>query len=86
MIGKPVSIVEGDELMARQAKKSLDDKIIQKQELINSLNIRIKKEKEELQDMMEAKKTEELNELRRVIEGSGMGITELIQLAQTGQA
>lgn len=72
--------------MARQAKKSLDDKIIQKQELINSLNIRIKKEKEELQEMMEAKRTEELNELRRAIEGSGMGISELIQLAQAGQA
>lgn len=72
--------------MARGAKKSLQDKITQKEELIESLSIRIKKEKEELNQMLETQKMEELNELRQVVEQSGLGITDIIQMAQTQMA
>lgn len=69
--------------MARGTKKSLQEKIVQKEQFIDSLTIRLKKEREELNEMLEAQKLEELNELRMVVEQSGLGITDIIQLAQT---
>ena len=68
--------------MARGAKKSLQEKITQKEELIESLSIRIKKEREELNELIEQQKNEELNELRLVMQKSGMEIADIIQLAQ----
>ena len=72
--------------MARGAKKSLQDKIIQKEELIESLTVRIKKEREELNELIEQQKNEELNELRVVMQKSGMDIADIIQIAQTRMA
>ena len=68
--------------MARGAKKSLQEKITMKEELIESLSIRIKKEREELNELSEQQKNEELNELRLVMQKSGMEIADIIQLAQ----
>lgn len=72
--------------MARGAKKSLQEKIIQKEELIESLTVRIKKEREELNELIEQQKNEELNELRVVMQKSGMDIADIIQIAQTRMA
>lgn len=72
--------------MARGAKKSLQEKIAQKEELIDSLSIRIKKEREELNELLEQQKNEELNELRLVMQKSGMDISDIIQIAQTRMA
>lgn len=72
--------------MARGAKKSLQEKIIQKEELIESLTTRIKKEREELNELIEQQKNEELNELRIVMQKSGMDIADIIQIAQTRMA
>ncbi|MCI7789405.1 MAG: hypothetical protein MR531_01265 [Lachnospiraceae bacterium] len=72
--------------MARGAKKSLQEKIIQKEELIESLTTRIKKEREELNELIEQQKNEELNELRVVMQKSGMDIADIIQIAQTRMA
>ncbi len=69
--------------MARGVKKSLQEKITQKEELIEALTTRIKKEKDELNDLLELQKMEELNELRLVVERSGLEINEIIQMAQT---
>ena len=44
--------------MARGAKKSLQEKITLKEELIESLSIRIKKEREELNELLEQQKNE----------------------------
>ena len=68
--------------MARGVKKSLQEKIAQKEELIEALSTRIKKEREELNEPLEMQKTEELNELRMAVQKSGMEISEIIQLAQ----
>ena len=43
---------------------------------------RNKKEREELNELLEMQKTEELNELRMAVQKSGMEISEIIQLAQ----
>lgn len=72
--------------MARGAKKSLQEKIEQKEQLIESLSIRIKKEREELNELMELQKNEELNELRLVMQKTGMEIADIIQIAQTRMA
>ncbi len=72
--------------MARGAKKSLQEKIVQKQELIEALTLRVKKEREELNELLEQQKNEELNELRLVMQKSGMEISEIIQIAQTRMA
>lgn len=69
--------------MARGAKKSLQEKITQKEELIESLSIRIKKEREELNELLEQQRNEELNELRLVMQKTGMEIADIIQIAQT---
>ena len=69
--------------MARGARKSLQEKIAQKEELIDSLTVRLKKEREELNELMETQKMEELNELRLAVEQSGLGISDIIQMAQT---
>ena len=68
--------------MARGVKKSLQEKIAQKEELIEALSTRIKKEKEELNELVEMQKMEELNELRIVIQKSGMKISDIIEMAQ----
>ena len=68
--------------MERGGKKSLQEKIAQKEELIEALSTRIKKEREELNELLEMQKTEELNELRMAVQKSGMEISEIIQLAQ----
>lgn len=68
--------------MARGVKKSLQEKIAQKEKLIEALSTRIKKEREELNELLEMQKTEELNELRMAVQKSGMEISEIIQLAQ----
>ncbi len=64
--------------MARGVKKSLQEKIAQKEELIEALSTRIKKEKEELNELVEMQKMEELNELRIVVQKSGMEISDLL--------
>ena len=72
--------------MARGAKKSLQEKIEQKEQLIESLSIRVKKEREELNELMEQQKNEELNELRLIMQKTGMEISDIIQFAQTRMA
>lgn len=68
--------------MARGVKKSLQEKIAQKEELVEALSTRIKKEREELNELLEMQKMEELNELRMAVQQSGMEISDIIQIAQ----
>ena len=68
--------------MERGVKKSLQEKIAQKQELIDALSTRIKKERDELNELLELQKMEELNELRIVVQKSGLEINDIIQMAQ----
>ena len=72
--------------MARGVKKTLQEKISQKQELIDSLSIRLRKEKEELNELLEMQNTEKLNELKSVLEQSGLEISDIIQMAQMKMA
>ena len=75
-------IILGEQNMARGVKKTLQEKIAQKEELIDALSTRVKKEKEELNELLEMQKMEELNELRMAVQKSGMEISDIIQMAQ----
>ncbi|MBQ2116951.1 MAG: hypothetical protein II193_10245 [Lachnospiraceae bacterium] len=68
--------------MARGTKKTIQEKILQKEELIEALTVRLKKENEELNELLELKKMEELNELRTIIQNTGMDIADIIKLAE----
>lgn len=69
--------------MARGTKKTIQEKILQKEELIEALTVRLKKENEELNELLELKKMEELNELKTIIQKTGMDIADIIKLAES---
>lgn len=66
--------------MARGQKKSIEEKIMAKEEMISALEIRLKKEKEELQEMYEEKRQRELNSLNDLLEENGLDIDSVKNL------
>lgn len=66
--------------MARGQKKSIEEKIMAKEEIISALEIRLKKEKDELQEMYEEKRQRELNSLNDLLEENGLDIDSVKNL------
>lgn len=66
--------------MARGQRKSIEEKIMAKEEVISALELRLKKEKEELQEMYEEKRQKELTSLNDLIAENGMDIDSLKKL------
>ena len=66
--------------MARGQKKSIEEKIVTKEEVIASLEIRLKKEREELQEMYEEKRQRELSSLNELMEENGLDIDSVRNL------
>lgn len=60
--------------MARGQRKSIEEKIAAKEEVISALEIRLKKEKEELYELMEEKQQKELLSLNDFIAENGLNI------------
>lgn len=58
--------------MARGPRKTLEEKIEAKQELIDSLETRLESEKNELEDMLREKRLKELSAVSELIEESGL--------------
>lgn len=68
--------------MARGIRKSLDDKIAQKEELIESLEIRLEKEKNELNEMVQEQRRQELDGLYEFLKNSNLSVdtaTEILR-------
>lgn len=68
--------------MARGRKKSIEDKISTKEELIESLQVRLKNEQKELEALYNEKKLEDLDSLDELIKTSGLSeyeVTEAIE-------
>lgn len=68
--------------MARGRKKSIEDKISTKEELIESLQVRLKNEQKELEALYNEKKLEDLDSLNELIKTSGLSeyeVTEAIE-------
>lgn len=64
--------------MPRGQRKSLEEKIQAKQELINALNIRIESEERELEELYEQKRRKELEAVSDLIEDAGLAPEEAV--------
>lgn len=68
--------------MARGQRKSLEEKINAKLELIAALTTRIESEKRELDELYEEKKRKELETVSDLIAGAGLEPTEVAEVLQ----
>lgn len=68
--------------MARGQRKTLEEKIAVKQELIGALMTRIESEKRELEELYEEKKRKELEVVNDLIADAGLGANEVAELLQ----
>lgn len=68
--------------MARGQRKSIDEKITAKQELIEALMTRVESEKRELEELYQEKKRKELETVSELIEDSGLTSEEVASVLQ----
>ena len=68
--------------MARGQRKTLDEKITAKQEIIEALMTRIESEKRELAELFEEKKRKELESVSDLIADAGLEVGEVAALLQ----
>ncbi len=74
--------------MARGQRKSIDEKIKQKQELIDSIKTRLEHERKELEELLNEKQQQEIKVLNDFLKTSGMSVyeaTEVLQQYVSGQ-
>ena len=69
---RKATIMKGVDKMARGPRKTIEEKIEAKQELIEALETRLESEKSELEDMLKEKRLKELEEVGDLIEESGL--------------
>ena len=68
--------------MPRGQRKSLDEKIQAKQELINALNLRMESEQHELEELFEQKQRKELEAVSDLIADAGLAPEEVTEVLQ----
>lgn len=68
--------------MARGQKKTLEEKITAKQELIAALETRIESEKRELEELFDEKKRRELETVSELIADAGLSTDEAARVLQ----
>lgn len=68
--------------MARGQRKSIEEKIAAKQELIDALMTRVESEKRELEELYQEKKRKELETVSDIIAESGLGPEEVAEVLQ----
>lgn len=68
--------------MARGQRKSIDEKISAKQELIEALLTRVESEKRELNELYKEKKQKELETVNEIISDSGLQPNEVAAVLQ----
>ena len=68
--------------MARGQRKTLEEKIIAKQDLIAALQTRIESEKRELEEMYEEKRRKELETVSDLIADAGLNAAEVAEVLQ----
>ncbi len=66
--------------MARGVRKSIGEKIADKQEVIDALEIRILKEKEELQMLVNEQRMARLESLEELIDSSNLSLEEVSEI------
>ena len=68
--------------MARGQKKTLEEKIAAKQELIEALTTRIESEKRELEELFQEKRLRELEMVNDLISDAGLSTNEVAEMLQ----
>ena len=68
--------------MARGQRKSIEEKIVAKQELIQALLTRVESEKRELEELEQEKKRKELEAVSELIADSGLQPDEVTAILQ----
>ncbi len=68
--------------MARGQRKTIEEKIAVKQELIEALSTRIESEKRELEELYEEKKRKELEKVNDLIADAGLEAYEVAEMLQ----
>lgn len=68
--------------MARGQRKSIDEKIQQKQELISSIETRLKHERKELEELLSEKQQQEVKILNEFLKTSGLSVYEATEVLQ----
>lgn len=68
--------------MARGQRKSIEEKITAKQELIEALMTRVESEKRELEELYQEKRLKELEAVEELIEESGLQPDEVATVLQ----
>ena len=68
--------------MARGQRKTIDEKIIAKQELIEALTTRVESEKRELEELYQEKRRQELEVVSELIDESGLEPHEVAAVLQ----
>ena len=74
--------------MARGQRKSIDEKIQQKQEFISSIETRLEHERKELEELLSKKQQQEIKILNDFLKTSGLSVyeaTEVLQQYVAGQ-
>ena len=74
--------------MARGQRKSIDEKIQQKQELSSSIETRLEHERKELEELLNEKQQQEIKILNDFLKTSGLSVyeaTEVLQQYVAGQ-
>ena len=66
--------------MARGVRKSIEEKIADKQEVIDALEVRIQKEKEELQILINEQRMARLESLEELIDNSNLSLEEVMEI------
>lgn len=68
--------------MARGQRKTIEEKIAAKQELIEALTTRVESEKRELEELFQEKRRKELEAVSDIIEESGLEPDEVAAVLQ----
>ena len=68
--------------MARGQRKTIEEKIAAKQELIDALMTRVESEKRELDELFQEKKRKELEAVSDLIEDAGLKPEEVAEMLQ----
>ncbi|MBD5547248.1 MAG: hypothetical protein HDQ97_07605 [Lachnospiraceae bacterium] len=68
--------------MARGQRKTVEEKIAEKEELILALRTRLKSEQSELDALYKEKRDRDLEELSQLLEASGLNLEEASEILQ----
>ena len=68
--------------MARGQRKTIEEKIAAKQEMIEALQTRVESEKRELEELYQEKKRRELEAVSDIMAESGLGPEEVAEVLQ----